>query len=367
MQPLTTSTIPRLDYAALDLQRFLPGAVIRHNGAFHTISDPFRAPLQALEGLFAPVGTLADKLRVALLRNALLREPLQTILSPSALQMPLDTFLLQRGFTPAFISAFFRPFYQGIFLAPLSEQSSSMFQFVFRMFAEAPASLPANGIGSVTQLMREQLPANVEIHLNTPVTYVDAGHVEVRGEVLTAPIIVLATEGPEAVRLLGSKIDTNKSRGSICLYFASDRPSPVSKPILVLNGDSKEEGPVNNMFVPSQVAPGYAPPGKTLISTTIVGDGLGKGNEALEREVRQQMSRWFGEEKVNEWRLLAVYRIPHSQSAQSPDFVFHRETQLGEGLFVCGDHRNSPTLHGAIRSGQAAARQALDFVSIIDS
>jgi len=31
---------------------------------------------------------------------------------------------------------FFRPFYQGIYLAPLNLQSSAMFQFVFRMFSE---------------------------------------------------------------------------------------------------------------------------------------------------------------------------------------------------------------------------------------
>ena len=34
------------------------------------------------------------------------------------------------------IDRFFRPFYQGIYLAPLEKQSSRMFEFVFCMFAK---------------------------------------------------------------------------------------------------------------------------------------------------------------------------------------------------------------------------------------
>lgn len=242
-----------------------------------------------------------------------------------------------------------------------------MFRFIFRMFAEAPASLPAAGIGAVAKQMRKSLPSNVDLRLNSPVCKVSEGHVQVGEEVYDAPVVILATEGPEAVRLLGSRISTTSSRGSICLYFSSDRPSPVDEPILVLNGDGPEDGPVNNMFVPSQVAPSYAPAGKTLISTTIVGDELGQSDKALEEAVRRQMSKWFGAEEVGHWVHLATYRIPHSQPSQSPDFVFERETCLGDGLFVCGDHRNSPTLHGAIMSGRAAAKEALNYFADVGS
>jgi len=54
-------------------------------------------------------------------------------------------YLRKEGFTSSMIDRFFSPFYQGIFLAPLEEQSSRMFEYVFRMFLSAPASLPSKG------------------------------------------------------------------------------------------------------------------------------------------------------------------------------------------------------------------------------
>ncbi|MFN0057600.1 MAG: NAD(P)-binding protein [Planctomycetota bacterium] len=37
-----------LDYEALDLKPFLPGALIRHAGRFHELTDPWRRPFAAL-------------------------------------------------------------------------------------------------------------------------------------------------------------------------------------------------------------------------------------------------------------------------------------------------------------------------------
>ena len=45
-----------LDYASLELGRFEPGALVRVNGRFHRLSDPWRRPLRAIGGLFTPVG-----------------------------------------------------------------------------------------------------------------------------------------------------------------------------------------------------------------------------------------------------------------------------------------------------------------------
>src|SRR5690606_20712985 len=41
-----------LDYEALQLRPFLPGALIRQGGRFHTLTDPWRRPLAALRSLF---------------------------------------------------------------------------------------------------------------------------------------------------------------------------------------------------------------------------------------------------------------------------------------------------------------------------
>ena len=56
------------DYGALDLRAFLPGADVRAGGRTSRIVDPWRDPKAALATALAPVGTLADKARIARLR-----------------------------------------------------------------------------------------------------------------------------------------------------------------------------------------------------------------------------------------------------------------------------------------------------------
>ena len=57
-----------LDHAALDLQPFYAGALVRWSGAFHRVADPLRHPLDGLGSLPNPIGTPLDKLRVGLFR-----------------------------------------------------------------------------------------------------------------------------------------------------------------------------------------------------------------------------------------------------------------------------------------------------------
>lgn len=44
---------------------------------------------------------------------------------------------------------------------------------------------------------------------------------------------------------------------------------------------------------------------------------------------------------------------------QAPPTNFARPVQLSEGLYVCGDHRDSATLDGALKSGRRAAEAVL--------
>ena len=47
----------QLDYAALELREFFPGAMVRLGGRFHTVADPWRRPVAGLLGALAPIGT----------------------------------------------------------------------------------------------------------------------------------------------------------------------------------------------------------------------------------------------------------------------------------------------------------------------
>ena len=75
--------------------------------------------------------------------------------------------------------------------------------------------------------------------------------------------VVVATAGHR--RRAGARVE-RRSRAS-----TSTRPRrPIPGPWLVVNG---EGGPINNLCVPSEAAPSYAPPGRALVSVTILGAG----------------------------------------------------------------------------------------------
>jgi phytoene dehydrogenase-like protein len=345
-------------YAALDLRPFRPGALVRTQSAFYTIADPFRAPLAALKGIAAPVGSLADKVRVAALRVAVMSKSPESLLRgavPGTAATSTRAFLAT-AFSDEFIDRFFRPFYEGIFLAPLADQSATLFTYVFRMFAAAPAALPARGIGALPQLLAASLPASVSVELGCAVT-------DVAALAASSSVVIVATDGRDGLLPPGA-VPAPRSRGSICLYFSSPNPAPIDEAMLVLNGDGAGDGCVNNMFIPSNVAPELAPAGHTLISATIVGDELGRGDGEVEAAVRRQMAGWFGVPEVDEWRLLRIYRIPHSQPAQNPaaSYADPPASRTADGVFVCGDYRGTPTINGALESGRLAAEEALEYL-----
>src|SRR5262249_54412254 len=167
------------------------------------------------------------------------------------------------------------------------------------------------------------------------------------GETIRTRAVVIATEGPVAAGLLGGEIADPGSKGTVTLYFAADRP-PVSEPIIMLDGEG--QGPVNHAAVVSNVAPAYAPPGKALIAASVVGiraDGDGE----LGRQARLQLASWFGPDVLG-WRLLRVSRIPHALPDQTAGKLdpWRRSVRLRPGLYVCGDHRDNPSIDGAMTS-----------------
>ena len=337
-----------LDYEALKLRSFEPGALVRYGDRFHRLTDPWRRPLRGFRSLFSPIGTTADKLRVARLRYRVMRGSVaDTFARPETATLEA---LKQDGFSPSMIERFFRPFLGGIFLDQQLQTSSRMFHFVFRMFSTGDATLPAEGMEAIPRQIAAGLPAS-SIRLNTLVTRVQSGYVRLgSGEEVRAQAVVIAAQSPAADELLDEPLSSG-SQGVTCLYFAADHP-PIDEPILVLNGEGN--GPVNNLCVPSALAP-YAPKGRHLISATVLGTP-DQGDADLEKDVRQHLTQWFGSD-VNHWQHLRTYRIKHALPSQGPPALSppERTVRLRNGLYVCGDHRDNASIQGAMVSGRRAA------------
>lgn len=342
-----------LDYENLDLRPLYRGADVFVKDRFHRLADPLTHPLTAARNFRDELVPLRDKWTMLLLRKEVfgMREP------PGELQdMETEDYLRDFGFSETMIDKFFRPFFGGIFLEKDLRTSAKMLLFLFSIFDRGGSALPARGMQSIPEQLAMALPPG-SLRLNAPVSAVRAGEVTLdSGEVLKADQIVVAASEEAAWRLLPQASPTPPpSRSTTCLYFAAD-DVPPGDAILHLDGDGR--GPVNNAVVLSRVSPHYAPPGKHLISTSVLGS---PSSAELEQVVRDQMRRWFGDTVVAKWRHLRTYQIRHAQ----PE---NRQMRLGSGpleaviepgLYRCGDWCENVSINGALLSGRRSGEAVM--------
>jgi phytoene dehydrogenase-like protein len=335
-----------LDYEALNFRPFINGALVRLEKSFTKVADPLRHPSDALGSLLSPVGGPLDKLKLLKLRTQLLMQSDDARLKRP--EVTTQSALRDAGFSSAMIERFFRPFLAGIFLENRLETSSRFFEFVFKMLALGESALPAQGIGSIPAQLAARLPQEA-IHLNSVVSEIDGRIVRLEnGDSHSANAIVLALDPWSAAKLPGSaspatRLNEVNAHSMRCLYFAVESgKAPLNEPILSLNGTGK--GLINNLCVPSLVAPSYAPEGQALISVVSLNKEL--SDEALQAGVLTQAREWFGS-SVDAWQPLPVYNIWRAlpDARQLPEL---RNPMLRPGLYQCGDAVESPSVNGAL-------------------
>jgi protoporphyrinogen oxidase len=333
----------QLDLGALRLQRFEPGAIVWREGRGRVVGDPFRRPTTIVPTATAPIGSVTDKLRIAKLRRDVRRVPV-----PEQFRRPdrstLDE-LRARGFSETIIDRFFRPLFGGIQLDTSLTTSARMFHAVFRSLSEGDSAVPSAGMGAITAQLADRLTPGT-LRLNSTVSSIDGNRVHLTGgAVLGADTIVIATDGPSAARLSG--LPPVASRPVACVYFAAP-VAPIRQRYVVLDGANS--GPACNVAVMSNVASRYAPDGQHLIAAAVPG-AVPSSDGDLEQAVRSQLRSWWGEQ-VDAWEHLRTYRIAHGQPDQSVPLSPKRRVSLGGGRFVCGDHRDTGSIQGAMFSGR---------------
>ena len=344
-----------LDYDALDLKSFAPGAMILNLQGKHELMDPSRMPTSAFKTLASPVGGLTDKLRMLWLKNKLKGMSVEDIFR----QPEISTLaaIQEYGFNEQMLRNFFQPFLAGIFLENSLTTSRREFDFVFKMFSQGDTAVPALGMEEIPRQLVAQLPADAVL-FNKHVRSVNEQKVSTdTGETFSAPIILVATEPTSFVSRYfpGGKKEV-KYHSTTQVYLTADSP-PFTKPLIALNATSQRL--VNNFCVMNQIAPEYAPENKYLLSAAIVGDAP-YSDEDLPRRVCREMAVWFGEQ-TTQWKPLRVYRIRYALPNQ--DRVAHtlssEQTKLRDGLYAAGDYALNGSINAAMRAGRQVAEKIM--------
>lgn len=119
--------------------------------------------------------------------------------------------------------------------------------------------------------------------------------------------------------------------------------------LLAVDARPRPSGPLANTAVVSHAAASYAPAGRALVQASVV-----LPNPAGETEVRRHAAALLGADPSG-WQELARHEVPRALPPATPPHDLRRPTRVAPGLHVCGDHRDSPSIQGALVSGDRGA------------
>ncbi|MFE0518361.1 NAD(P)/FAD-dependent oxidoreductase [Streptomyces sp. NPDC058954] len=336
----------RLALRDLGLRPFTPGFLVHTAEGRLRFSDPTRRP-RTLPDLLP--GRLAGPRDLAALGLLSARDMLAPVrLVKRARESTTRTALAGAGFSEGFVERFFRPFLSGVFLEDELETSSRFFHLVWRSMLRGTLCLPTAGIGAVPRALGAALPTGT-VRLETAVTgLTDEGAVTADGTELPARTVVVATgPGPAAHLLPGLELPDYRT---VTTYYHVAPRLPLAEPTLLVD----ERRRFLNTCVLSEVVPDYAPAGSALVATSV----LGRDAEKRETAVREALAEVYDGD-TDGWDLLTSRTIQDALPAMPPPQPLSRGTRVGRGRYVCGDHRSTGSVQGALASGARAAREAL--------
>lgn len=349
------SATEELDYDALDFRRFEPGALIATGKDMALVHRS--KPIQMALSTFLP---LTDKTKILAWTHECREMSLEEIFELE--DIPTEEHLRRCGFSEVFLEKFARPFFGGIFLDRGLGVSLRQFAFVWKMLDEGDTVVPSRGIEAIPKQIASGLPP-ASFRMNTRVARLvrtDSRAIGVQtetGDLIEGESVVVATEAPEAERLVGQPTVPGY-RSSTCLYFAA-KEAPITGRYLVLNGTGK--GIVNEIVPMTNVAPELSESGEALISATILGH-QDDTDETLAEAVRSEARDWFAGVDTTKWRFIRAYRIRYAQMPQQPGVLgsLPANRTAVPGLYFAGEFTVNSSIHGAIHSGQLCAKAVLE-------
>lgn len=380
---LLNPTYPALpwfvDVDALRLQPLGAGVVVARGPAPDRtlLADPFRRP-DALPGMLRS-GLLdaGDLLGLARLAG-------RAVLTPVArLERAPDT-----GWHAAFDAAgltgplrrhVVEPFLTGTLADADGTTSRRYVDLLLRSFVKAgllgSPGLPVGGMQAFSNAVAAPLPtgsvrtgARVESLTATGDSWtVHGSHPDGEFQLL-AGTVVLAGHAAATAGLLERPLP--EERALTTVWHLSEEPLGLRGRgrYLHVDGDrshTRRHGLVNTVVV-SRSAPDYLPPAlvghRDLVATTVLGTLDGRGRSAT--DVRDQAARVLGTSPTTLGEEVAVQEIPHALPRTPLPLDVRRPVDLTDGRFVVGDHRDSPSIQGALVSGRRGARAVLAHLGL---
>lgn len=209
---------------------------------------------------------------------------------------------------------------------------------------------PGGGAEALPELLAQTLPAG-SVHTGVRVTSVATTSVATaeHGEIRCRAVLV-ATDARAAAQLLPG-LRVPDFHPVTVVHHTTDDPPRTGSALLL---DADRGGPVAHTAVISEVDPSRAPSGRALISSTV----LGTPPTDLETAVRTHLARLYGT-PTRRWETLAVHHTREAVPAMPAPHDLRRPVRLLAGLYVCGDHRDTSTVQGALHSAHRATAAIL--------
>jgi phytoene dehydrogenase-like protein len=309
-----------------------------------TVGDPRRAPLATLTSLSPRTGTLSEKMKLGLYVLHLLTSTLPDITEQD--DSDFASALTHVGAGGRLYDRTLKPFLEGVFLDDPAHVSRRYGELVLRSFVKGTPSVPVQGMGEFPRVFADRIH---DVRLGTRVEGVHPGRVvTAHGDVHTRDVVIAT--GARAAHALIPELPMPTMKNCTTWYHVAERAPTSGNSLLV---DGLHRGPLVNSLVMSNVSRAYAPEGKHLISST----SLVTSNEG---EVRRHLALLWGKE-VSDWQLLHMSEVRDALPAQVPGLAVRREINFGSGIWVVGDHRDTPSQQGALASGRRCAEAIISM------
>nr|WP_265736770.1 NAD(P)/FAD-dependent oxidoreductase [Actinacidiphila yeochonensis] len=336
----------------LELASFAPGVMVRAGGRSYRVGEP-RGARTALAPVRTPIGSALDRARYGTALNRLAATPV-TRLTARPETTTAVALAGARGFAPRTVDGFLRPLLAALLYDQELNTSSRVADLVLRGFARGRVCLPAGGAARLPERLAAALPPGT-VRLGVRAVHVAVNRVRTEdGTELACRAAVVATDARSAGELLpGLRVPDFHQ---VTVVHHALPATSVRRPALILDAD--RAGPVAYTYQASAVDPSRAPLGRALVTSVLLGPLPPGTEETRDKAVRAHLAELY-DTPTDHWDHLATRTDPTAVPAMPAPHDLRRPVRLLAGLYVCGDHRDTSTVQGALVSGRRAATAAL--------